>query len=94
MRITATVEVDMTGFVHDQCLYFGDAEIRHLYRLAPVPAPMHITLLIGDARSVVWTTRAVEALVGAQSVALVGSSSLGLSVAMAELQAQFEGRAA
>ena len=94
MRITATVQVDMTGFVHNQCLYFGDAEIRHLYALAPVPSPMHITLLIGDARSVSWTPRAVDALIGAQSVALVGSSSLGLSVAMAELQAQFEQRAA
>ena len=94
MRITATVQVDMTAYVQDQCLYFGDAAIRHLYTHLPVPAPVHITVQIGDARSVVWTERAVDALVGAQSVALVGSSSLGLSVAMAELQAQFEGRAA
>ena len=94
MRITATVEVDMSEFVQDGLLYFGDAEVRHLYWLAPGPAPVHVTLRIGAARSVVWTERAVDALIGAQSVALVGSSSLGLSVAMAELQAQFEGRAA
>jgi hypothetical protein len=94
MRITATVEVDLTSYVQDQCLYFGDAEVRHLYGHVPVGAPLHITLRVGDARTVVWTERAVDALLGAQSVALVGSSSLGLSVAMAELQAQFESRAA
>jgi hypothetical protein len=94
MRITATVEVDMTPHVRDDLLLFGDTEVRHLYGHVPVGAPLHITLRIGSARSVVWTERAVDALVGAQSVALVGSSSLGLSAAMSDLQHQFESRAA
>lgn len=94
MRITATVEVDMTPYVQHRHLYFGDNEIRHLYGYIPVGAPLHITLRIGDAQAVTWTERAVDALVGAQSVALVGSSSAGLSAAMAVLQSQFEDRAA
>jgi len=94
VRITATVEVDMTRFVRDDCLVFGDTEVYHLYRSVPVFAPLHVTLRVGDARSVVWTPRAVDALVDAQSVALVGSSSVGLSAAMAALQVKFEERAA
>jgi hypothetical protein len=94
VRITATVEVDMTRFVQDRCLYFGDREVQHLYRYAPVAAPVGLTIRIGDAVSVVWDERSVDALVGAQSVAVVGSSLRGVESAMAALQAQFEARAA
>lgn len=94
MRITATVEVDMSPFVEHQCLVFGDREVRHLYRLAPVAAPVALTIRIGDAVSVVWDERAVDALVGAQSVAIVGTSLRGVESAMVALQARFEERAA
>lgn len=94
MRITATVEVDLSAFVADRYLYFGDAEIAHLYRYAPVAAPVALTLRIGDALAVEWTDRAVDALEGAQSVAIVGTSLRGVETAMVALQAQFERRAA
>lgn len=94
MRITATVQVDMSSFVDHHCLYFGDPEIHHMYRLAPVSSPVSIELNIGDATSVAWTHRAVDALVGAQSVSIIGTSLRGVQDAMASLQGQFEGRAA
>lgn len=94
MRITGTVRVDMTMFVANRCLYFGDDECHYLWSLSPSSGPLNVEVNIGEANDVVWTERAVDSLAAAQSVAIVGDDVVGVEHAMAELQAQFEQRAA
>lgn len=94
MRITGTVRVDMTMFVVDRFLYFGDNECHYLWSLSPSGCPLSVEVNIGEANEVVWTARAVDVLAAAQSVSIVGDDVIGVGHAMAELQAQFEQRAA